>query len=158
LLAGNSGGTLTYINSVPFPPATDNLTLQVNDLGQSGTGGPQTGSASSTISIVNAGPPTIAAPGQQTGSGTTIFSSANGNASRAAAQYGAAGHDSSAHDASARVTANGNGRHVANGVPTYVTPSNGSASHMPTANAVATHGVISNSSLPGITAPVIRRR
>jgi capsular exopolysaccharide synthesis family protein len=103
------------------------------------------------------------ASGNATTSGTANgtdphVSSANGNASRAAPQYGAAGHDSSAHDASARVTANGNGRHVANGVPTYVTPSNGSVSHMPTANAVATHGVISNSSLPGITAPVIRRR
>ncbi|HZV53953.1 MAG TPA: tandem-95 repeat protein, partial [Rhodocyclaceae bacterium] len=51
LLAGNLGGTLTYIFSGNAPPPTDTLTLTANDLGNTGAGGPLTGSAAVTINI-----------------------------------------------------------------------------------------------------------
>ncbi len=51
LLAGNLGATATYIIGSDAPPATDTLTLGVNDGGNTGSGGAQTGSDSATINI-----------------------------------------------------------------------------------------------------------
>ncbi|MCU0876165.1 MAG: Ig-like domain-containing protein [Pirellulaceae bacterium] len=42
---------LTYINNSNTPPATATLTLQINDEGNTGTGGAKTGQATSTINI-----------------------------------------------------------------------------------------------------------
>lgn len=51
LLAGNLGGTLTYIVSSDTPPASATLTLSVDDQGNSGAGGARSGSDTATISI-----------------------------------------------------------------------------------------------------------
>ena len=42
LLAGNLGATASYIISSDAPPASDTLTLSVNDGGNTGSGGAQT--------------------------------------------------------------------------------------------------------------------
>ncbi|WP_345530972.1 putative Ig domain-containing protein [Viridibacterium curvum] len=65
LLAGNGGSTLSYIINSNMPPASDTLTLNVDDGGNSGSGGNQTASDSATINItaVNDAPVvTIAQP------------------------------------------------------------------------------------------------
>ena len=51
LLAGNLGATASYIISSDAPPASDTLTLSVNDGGNTGSGGAQTGSDTATINI-----------------------------------------------------------------------------------------------------------
>jgi VCBS repeat-containing protein len=52
LLAGTDpDAILTYINNSNTPPATATLTLQINDEGNTGTGGAKTGQATSTINI-----------------------------------------------------------------------------------------------------------
>ncbi len=51
LLAGSAGGTLSYIDNSDNPPASTTLTLTVNDLGNSGSGGALTGSDSATLFI-----------------------------------------------------------------------------------------------------------
>ena len=82
LLAGNLGGTLTYVLSSDTPPAGDTLTLQVNDQGHSGAGGPLTASDTATINITALNDaPVNSVPGSQnmTEDGTLVFSSAGGN-------------------------------------------------------------------------------
>ncbi|KGM41169.1 hypothetical protein JY96_16965 [Aquabacterium sp. NJ1] len=51
LLAGSLSGTVTYIINSDAPPASDTLTLQVSDLGNTGTGGTLTASDTATINI-----------------------------------------------------------------------------------------------------------
>ncbi|MBT0960381.1 DUF4347 domain-containing protein, partial [Denitromonas iodatirespirans] len=51
LLAGTSGGTLSYVINSDTPPSSDTLTLQANDLGNSGSGGALTDSDTATINI-----------------------------------------------------------------------------------------------------------
>jgi hypothetical protein len=51
LLAGNLGATASYILSADATPATDSLTLSVNDGGNAGTGGALIASVSRTIAI-----------------------------------------------------------------------------------------------------------
>ena len=64
LLAGNLGGTITYLNSSDTPPASTTFTLSLNDGGATGAGGPQTGQDTAVINITAtndapAGVPTI---------------------------------------------------------------------------------------------------
>ena len=65
LLAGNLGGTAVYTMSADAPPASDTLTLSVDDAGNSGSGGALGGSDSATISItaVNDAPTAVIAAG-----------------------------------------------------------------------------------------------
>ncbi|RZI79930.1 MAG: hypothetical protein EOP38_24035, partial [Rubrivivax sp.] len=51
LLAGGSGGTATYILNSDTPPASDTLTLAVNDQGNTGSGGAKTGTANVTVNL-----------------------------------------------------------------------------------------------------------
>lgn len=51
LLSGNLGSTVTYIINSDTPPATDTLTLTVDDLGNTGFGGALIGTDSATIDI-----------------------------------------------------------------------------------------------------------
>ncbi len=51
LLAGNLGGTLTYLINSNTPPASDTLTLAIDDLGNTGAGGALTASDSAAINI-----------------------------------------------------------------------------------------------------------
>ena len=51
LLAGNLGGTITYVSASDSPPASTVFTVSLNDAGVSGTGGPQTGSDTATINL-----------------------------------------------------------------------------------------------------------
>ena len=51
LLAGNFGATASYVINSDAPPASDTLTLSVDDGGNTGSGGAQTASASVTIDI-----------------------------------------------------------------------------------------------------------
>ncbi|WP_186289687.1 cadherin-like domain-containing protein [Methylomonas koyamae] len=51
LLAGNASGSLSYIINSDTPPATDTLTLSVNDQGNTGSGGALTGFDVATINI-----------------------------------------------------------------------------------------------------------
>ena len=64
LLAGNLGATASYLINSDTPPASDTLTLSVNDGGNSGSGGAQSASASATINIgaVNDAPTATIAP------------------------------------------------------------------------------------------------
>ena len=64
LLAGNLGATASYLINSDTPPASDTLTLSVNDGGNSGSGGAQSDSASATINIgaVNDGPAATITP------------------------------------------------------------------------------------------------
>ena len=63
VLAGNAGATIGYFNASDVPPATDTLTLSINDGGNTGAGGALNASANSTINVaaVNDGP-TATAP------------------------------------------------------------------------------------------------
>jgi hypothetical protein len=82
LLAGSIGGTLTYTINSDTPPATDTLTLQASDLGNTGTGGTLTGSDTATINItaVNDAPVNTVPGAQATAEDTPLtFSSGNGN-------------------------------------------------------------------------------
>jgi hypothetical protein len=83
LLAGNLSGTLTYINGSNTPPASDTLTLQVSDLGNTGTGGTLTGSDTAIINLtaVNDAPfNTVPAAQAVNEDGMLTFSSGTGNA------------------------------------------------------------------------------
>ena len=51
LLAGNLGATADYIITSDTPPASDTLTLSVDDGGNTGSGGALTGSDTATINI-----------------------------------------------------------------------------------------------------------
>jgi hypothetical protein len=51
LLAGSGGATLSYLINSDTPPASDTLSLLVNDNGNTGSGGALTGSDSATINI-----------------------------------------------------------------------------------------------------------
>ncbi|MBL8829429.1 MAG: cadherin domain-containing protein, partial [Planctomycetaceae bacterium] len=51
LLAGNNGGTIDYLNSSDAPSASTTLTMTVNDLGNTGTGGALTATDTATINI-----------------------------------------------------------------------------------------------------------
>ena len=51
LLAGVNGAAWVYNAASDAPPVSDTLTLQINDQGQTGTGGPQTASASVGIVV-----------------------------------------------------------------------------------------------------------
>ena len=53
LLAGNLGGSVTYLNSSDTPPPSTTLTLLINDGGVSGLGGALSGSDTATINIVS---------------------------------------------------------------------------------------------------------
>jgi hypothetical protein len=80
LLTGAAGATLSYINNSDTPPASDTLSLSINDNGNSGSGGAQTANASSTINITAVNDaPTLVIPGAQaTGmNAPIIFSGAN---------------------------------------------------------------------------------
>jgi hypothetical protein len=68
LLAGNLGATAVYTISSDAPPASDTLTLTVNDGGNSGSGGAQSDSDSATIIIdaVNDAPAATIAPATYT--------------------------------------------------------------------------------------------
>jgi hypothetical protein len=54
LLAGNLGATATYVINADVPPATDSLTLSVDDGGNAGSGGALTASLTRTIAIAAA--------------------------------------------------------------------------------------------------------
>ena len=63
LLNGALSSTLSYINNSDTPPASDTLTLSLNDNGNSGSGGAQTANSASTINIAAVNDaPTLAAP------------------------------------------------------------------------------------------------
>ena len=51
LLAGGSGGTLSYTANTDAPPASTTLTLTASDLGNAGSGGAKTGTDTATIDI-----------------------------------------------------------------------------------------------------------
>ena len=69
LLAGNLGATASYIINSDTPPASDTLTLSVNDGGNTGSGGAKTGSDTATINIgaVNDAPTADHHPGHLCG-------------------------------------------------------------------------------------------
>ena len=74
---------MQYVANDDAPPASANLTLSVNDGGNSGPGGAQIGSATETIDIVGVNDaPANTVPGAQNGYEYTnlSFSAANGNA------------------------------------------------------------------------------
>ena len=81
LLAGNNGASLDYFNALRNPPASDTLTLTIDDSGNTG-GGPLAVTRNSTIAIaaVNDAPVNIV-PGAQTTAANTpvVFSATNGN-------------------------------------------------------------------------------
>ena len=82
LLAGSGGGTVTYLVTTDSPPASDMLTLTINDGGASGAGGPRSASASSTIAIgaVNDAPVNTLPGGSTTlEDNVVVFSAAGGN-------------------------------------------------------------------------------
>ncbi len=82
LLAGNVGATASYVISSDAPPATDSLTLLINDQGNTGSGGAQSGSANSTINLTAVNDaPVNSVPGPQLTSENTslVFSGAGGN-------------------------------------------------------------------------------
>ncbi|WP_461175385.1 DUF4347 domain-containing protein, partial [Uliginosibacterium flavum] len=82
LLAGNLSGTLSYIINSNTPPASDTLTLGVNDGGNTGSGGAKTGSDTASINITAINDaPTNTVPGAQATDEDTalVFSSGNGN-------------------------------------------------------------------------------
>jgi hypothetical protein len=74
LLTGASGAMLSYIDNSDTPPPTDTLTLSINDNGNTGTPGPQSTVASSTIGItaVNDPPVNTVPAAQTTGMNTDI--------------------------------------------------------------------------------------
>ena len=83
LLAGNLGATASYIINSDTPPVSDTLTLGVNDGGNSGSGGAQTGSDTATINVgaVNDAPVnTVPAAQGTTQNMPLVFSSGTGNA------------------------------------------------------------------------------
>jgi hypothetical protein len=51
LLAGAGSGTLSYVINSDTPPASDTLTMSVNDQGNTGSGGAKVGSDTATINI-----------------------------------------------------------------------------------------------------------
>ena len=82
LLAGGGGATVTYLVTSDSPPATDTLTLTINDGGASGAGGPRSASASSTITIgAQNDAPVNTLPGGSTTleDNAVVFSAAGGN-------------------------------------------------------------------------------
>ena len=82
LLAGNAGGTISYIFDGDAPPATDTLSLNVNDLGSTGSGGAASGADSATINLTAVNDaPVNTIPGSQTTSVNTAltFGTATGN-------------------------------------------------------------------------------
>jgi hypothetical protein len=82
LLAGNLGATASYLINSNEPPATDTLTLLVDDQGNTGSGGPQSDLASSTINITAVNDaPVNNIPGSQSTSENTalVLSAAGGN-------------------------------------------------------------------------------
>jgi hypothetical protein len=62
LLAGSLGSTLTYSMNSNTPPASDTLTLQVNDGGNTGSGGPLIASDNATINITAVNDPPVGIP------------------------------------------------------------------------------------------------
>jgi hypothetical protein len=81
LLAGSGGAVLSYINASHNPPASDALTLTINDGGYTG-GGSLSASRTSTITIAAVNdPPVNSVPGAQTTSYNTslVFSAGGGN-------------------------------------------------------------------------------
>ena len=83
LLAGNAGGTISYLFGGDAPPATDMLSLAVNDLGSTGSGGAASGADSATINLtaVNDAPVNIVPGAQATGVNTALtFGAATSNA------------------------------------------------------------------------------
>ncbi len=68
LLAGNNGGTIDYFNSSDAPSASTTLTMIVNDLGNTGTGGALTATDTATINITafNDAPTATITPGSYT--------------------------------------------------------------------------------------------
>ncbi|WP_284186858.1 cadherin domain-containing protein, partial [Zoogloea oryzae] len=74
LLAGNAGGTISYIFGGDAPPATDTLSLNVNDLGSTGSGGAASGADSATINLTAVNDaPVNTMPGAQTTSVNTAL-------------------------------------------------------------------------------------
>ena len=76
------GGTVTYLVTSDSPPATDTLTLTINDGGASGAGGPLSASVASTITIgAQNDAPVNTLPGGSTTLEDTpvVFSAAGGN-------------------------------------------------------------------------------
>lgn len=65
LLGGSGGSTVMYFAGAAAPPAGAELTLTVNDLGNSSSGGPLTAQAAVSIQIVSAPPlPWVSVSGQ----------------------------------------------------------------------------------------------
>ncbi len=82
LLAGGGGGTVTYLVTTDSPPATDTLTLSINDGGWTGAGGALGDSTTATITIGAANDaPVNTLPGGSTTLEDTpvVFSAAGGN-------------------------------------------------------------------------------
>ena len=82
LLAGGSGATVTYLVTSDSPPATDTLTLSINDGGATGAGGPRSASAVATIAIgASNDAPVNTLPGGSTTLEDTavLFSAGTGN-------------------------------------------------------------------------------
>ena len=82
LLAGSGSATLSYVINSDTPPASDTLTLLVNDNGNTGSGGALTGSDSATINIAAVNDaPVNTVPGAQSinEDNTLTFSTGNGN-------------------------------------------------------------------------------
>ncbi len=82
LLAGGSGATVTYLVTSDSPPATDTLTLSINDGGATGAGGPRSASAVATIAIgASNDAPVNTLPGSSTTLEDTavLFSAGTGN-------------------------------------------------------------------------------
>ena len=77
-----AGGSVNYLVTTDSPPATDTLTLAINDGGASGAGGPRSASVSATITIGAANDaPVNTLPGGATTLEDTpvIYSAAGGN-------------------------------------------------------------------------------
>ena len=82
LLAGNNSSTLTYVINSNTPPSSDTLSLQINDNGNTGSGGALTSSDTASISItaVNDAPVNSVPGAQSTNEDTAlVFSAGNSN-------------------------------------------------------------------------------
>ena len=82
LLAGGGGGTITYLVGSDSPAPTDTLSLAINDMGATGTGGARWGWDSVTVNLIAVNDaPLITIPGTATTAEDTplVFSAAAGN-------------------------------------------------------------------------------
>ncbi len=79
-LGASGTSTLSYVDNTDTPSASTTLSLSVNDNGNTGSGGPLTGNATSTIDItpINDAPVAKADTGSVTASNTLTVTAANG--------------------------------------------------------------------------------